>query len=80
MWGFYDASPAARLTRSRYPSAVVSRKRIVLATFGSRGDLHPLISVGLEDSSYAQRAEAIAERVRAEDGVRGACHALETLL
>ena len=29
----------------------------------------------LGDAAYAQRAEAVAQKVRAEDGVRGACDA-----
>ena len=34
----------------------------------------------LGNAAYAQRAEAVAQKVRAEDGVRAACDALETLV
>ena len=60
--------------------------KVVLATFGSLGDLHPYLAVGRElrallgDGAYAARAAAIGEHVRAEAGPEAAADALEALL
>lgn len=52
------------ILRSRYNAASAERELRLL----------------LENPSYAQKAEAVGKRVRAEDGVRTACDAVESLL
>ena len=61
-------------------------KRIVIATLGSLGDLHPYLALatGLEDllgnSTYAENARRVARRVQSENGVQTACEAIEERL
>ncbi|HEX6642721.1 MAG TPA: nucleotide disphospho-sugar-binding domain-containing protein, partial [Thermoanaerobaculia bacterium] len=72
-YGFDQPDNAARLRRIGVAETIArkkyDRKRAVAA-----------LRLILNDASYTQRAATIAQQVRAEDGVRGACDALETLL
>lgn len=72
-YGFDQPDNAARLRRIGVAETIArkkyDRKRAVAA-----------LRLILNDASYTQRAATMAQQVRAEDGVRGACDALETLL
>lgn len=71
-YGFDQPDNAARVRRLGVAETISRGK------YNSKRVISALRRV-LDDSAYTQRAELISQQVRAENGVRGACDALETL-